>query len=532
MDGLAVAAMLGELRPQVEGSFIRTAYQPTRDAFLFRLSGAKPLRLLISPRDAVIHLTERRIPNPEIPSGFAMLLRKHLRGGRIAGICQHGWDRVVTIHVERRSGKKTEQVDLVAELIGLRGNLLVVRNGVVVGAARQDRRIRLGKAYEPLPAQPKADPGTLTADDLGLILAASAPEQALAKRLDGVGKQTAQDLLRLASPEGQADPEPCAKGLQLAIDQIVNAVSNPVPHVDPARGRALFYPVPGAEATASFSAAFDRLAEPADELGDEEDQRAVRVHLQRALGRQARTAERLGAWLEDAGQADRLQREADLILTYLSEIDAGCSRVQLVDPATAEAIEIRLDPSLSAAENAQKRYRRARRLRRGRAQVEARRKRVEASVSSIEKALDALADGEPIPIEATSFLPQERVEAKTAPKPQAHRLEIEGHLVLVGRNAQDNDRLLQAAGPDDLWLHARGVAGSHVVIRRQGSHEIPATVVEAAAVLAAQHSKSRHERKVEVTIAEAKHVRKPKRGAPGLAIVRHEDTLTVRPNDG
>lgn len=96
-----------------------------------------------------------------------------------------------------------------------------------------------------------------------------------------------------------------------------------------------------------------------------------------------------------------------------------------------------------------------------------------------------------------------------------------GFQILVGRGAQENDRLsLQVAEPQDLWLHAAGYAGSHVVIRRpDASVEVPRDVIETAAQLAAWHSKAREAGgKVDVHLCEARDVSKRK-GAPAGEVV-------------
>ncbi|RLE38884.1 DUF814 domain-containing protein [Candidatus Acetothermia bacterium] len=106
---------------------------------------------------------------------------------------------------------------------------------------------------------------------------------------------------------------------------------------------------------------------------------------------------------------------------------------------------------------------------------------------------------------------------------------MDGYLVEVGKSALENDSLLKRARPDDLWFHAKGVPGAHVVVRRQGREEIPREVIEQAARLAAGASKARDEPKVEVSYTAVKHVRKPKGAPPGLVILDREETITVAP---
>jgi hypothetical protein len=106
--------------------------------------------------------------------------------------------------------------------------------------------------------------------------------------------------------------------------------------------------------------------------------------------------------------------------------------------------------------------------------------------------------------------------------------------ILVGKSARDNDRLtFKVAGGRDLWLHAHGFAGSHVVVRHpDGTGEVPRNVVERAAELAAWHSKARGARgKVAVHVCRAADVSK-QRGAPaGQVMLRRYDTVKVYPRE-
>jgi predicted ribosome quality control (RQC) complex YloA/Tae2 family protein len=115
-----------------------------------------------------------------------------------------------------------------------------------------------------------------------------------------------------------------------------------------------------------------------------------------------------------------------------------------------------------------------------------------------------------------------------------HEIDVDGYDVLVGRSARDNDELtFRVARPRDLWLHAAGHAGSHVVIRApESGADVPRTVIERAAAYAAWHSKARNARgKVEVHVCRAADIRKP-RGAPaGTVELRRWDVVRVYPRE-
>ncbi|RZK15898.1 MAG: DUF814 domain-containing protein, partial [Hymenobacter sp.] len=110
--------------------------------------------------------------------------------------------------------------------------------------------------------------------------------------------------------------------------------------------------------------------------------------------------------------------------------------------------------------------------------------------------------------------------------------EDRGFTILVGRNAQNNDLLTQRyAHKDDLWLHAKDVSGSHVVIRHRAGHTIPEPVVEHAAQLAAWYSRRQHDSLCPVTVTPKKFVRKPKGALPGQVLVERERVVLVVPGN-
>ena len=102
--------------------------------------------------------------------------------------------------------------------------------------------------------------------------------------------------------------------------------------------------------------------------------------------------------------------------------------------------------------------------------------------------------------------------------------------ILIGKNAKNNDLLTQKyAYKDDLWLHARDVTGSHVILKYQAGKPFPRHIIERAAELAAWHSKRRTDSLCPVTVTPKKFVRKPKGLAPGQVIIEKEDVVLVVP---
>jgi len=105
-----------------------------------------------------------------------------------------------------------------------------------------------------------------------------------------------------------------------------------------------------------------------------------------------------------------------------------------------------------------------------------------------------------------------------------------GWTVLAGRTDADNDRLsLKEARPNDWWFHVRGLPGSHVILRVPPKAEADKATLEAAAAVAAYHSKARSGGITAVSYTQARNVTKPRGAKPGTVVVRKEGVLKVRP---
>lgn len=118
-------------------------------------------------------------------------------------------------------------------------------------------------------------------------------------------------------------------------------------------------------------------------------------------------------------------------------------------------------------------------------------------------------------------------------EPQADCYEYQlpgGWTVMAGRTDADNDILsTKLARPNDYWFHVRGMPGSHVLLRSEEGGEPDRATLEAAAAVAAWHSKARGGGIVAVSVTQAKHVGKPRGAKPGTVTIRKEKVLKVRP---
>lgn len=291
-----------------------------------------------------------------------------------------------------------------------------------------------------------------------------------------------------------------------------------------------------AEECASLMAAMARLAEAAETGAGAADDRAelLAAARRRLMVVEKRIASLRGE-LAKAGEAERLRGIGDLILAHLHLVRQGMERVSLPAFDGGVEAEVALDPTLRPHENAERYYADARRRARAEARVPALVAAAEAERERWAGALRTIEAGEPPPWVAAAL---RRASANPSPtSAPAERLPYRAYRtsggleVRVGKTSKDNDRLtFHHASPGDVWLHARSVPGSHVVLRWTSPDAPPARDLEEAAVLAALYSKARTSGTVAVDWTRRKHVRKPRGAPPGRVGLLHAKTLFVAPD--
>jgi predicted ribosome quality control (RQC) complex YloA/Tae2 family protein len=462
-----IEAVVAELAP-LAGSRVDDARAHSERALTLELFGrAGPARLLLSAEPDVtrIHAARDRPPRPGEPPPFQHLLRRELEGARLAAVEALPGERVVVLSLDGPRG----EVRLVAELTGRHGNVFLVGNDGVIRASAgrnlsQRRNLVPGQRYEAPAARTPSGPAEL----------------------------------RFAPVAGERFPLSAAIEAAYAAREEERLL---------AEGRR-------------------RLRDPV---------RAAVARAGRALEKLAQEAARV-----PAAEADR--RVGDLLKQNLGRVRRGAREVALTEwtEAGAREVKVALDPALSPQANMERYYRRYRRIVESAARVATRAREVRARADGL-KAL--LAE-----IDRAGAAELERLEREArrlgagprpAPPPRRRRDEpappyrsfraLGGAAILVGKGPAENDALtVRVARGNDLWLHARGVPGAHVVVRlEKGGAPDQETLLDAAH-LAAHFSDARGAPQAEVAATRAKYVRKAKGAPPGAVTYSQEKVILLR----
>lgn len=301
---------------------------------------------------------------------------------------------------------------------------------------------------------------------------------------------------------------------------------------------------PGLSVDDALEPAGATLVRASDTLAAELRRAALLKALESHARKLTRRAEAVTEDLSRLDSVEVLQRTGRLLLAQGSKIPRGATRYTLDDWETGGTLEVTLDPATPAKSQAEGYFQKARRIQRGEAVMWARLEATERAREATRALINVVRDVEEVTAtslkawadEATALglaqaatLPP-RGRARAAPRqPFIEYLGWREQRILVGRGAADNDKLtLRVARPQDLWLHARGAPGAHVVVPLLKGAECPQELLLDAATLAVHHSDLRGEASAEVTWAERRYVRKPKGSATGKVVVDRERVLPLR----
>ncbi|MEM7738757.1 MAG: NFACT family protein [Deinococcota bacterium] len=515
MEGLLLAQALEPLTSPCERQRWRFP-----DAYTFVLpllpvsTGKQALWLYNKPPNAQLTVNDNYPPVSSAQTGFQDLLASRVMG-RLERITQHKLDRVVSFHFAGETGfVTTEPCVLIAELTGRNCNIIVTDvDGMILGAARdigadinRYRQVRAGLPYLPPPEYDKLDPREVSTGELTNALRGR-KLKALREVVDGFGPELTKTVAVLTGvTTGTVLVDEL---LEASVIAIQNVAANPQKSMQEALKRP--------------DLATLRKQEARQTTLD-----SLKMALEKRLELLQKRLEDVDNAVRAATDADALRSQADVLMAYQWQVPKAARQVELTDFA-GEPLEIILDPKLDAVSNAQKFYERAKKRDQRASQADLRRPELgqqRADIQTVLERVDNVSDAE-LGSLYKDYVKQPKQQYRATP---GMRFESpQGYIVLVGRNAKDNDALtFRVARSLDVWLHVQGYQGSHVVVQASGK-DVPFETIVYAASLAAGYSKAKESDNVAVDYSLKKHVWKVKGAPPGAVNFTQHKTVYVTP---
>ncbi len=569
-DGIVIANLTHEIRQKLEGGKINKIAQPEKDELLFTVkNNRETLRLSISANASLplAYFTGSNKPGPLTAPNFCMLLRKHIGTGRIVKVEQPGLERVIEFTIEHLD----EMGDvcrkrLIVELMGKHSNIIFCKEDGTILDSIKHVSAQVSSVREVLPGRPyfipqtmeKADPLTVTEEAFSALLHGTpAPVQkALYQKLTGISPVVGAELCHLASidadlPASQLEEKELChlyRRLSFMMEDIKNANFSPnIVYRDTEPVEFASVPLTCLDGDGYTVRGFSSIS-PLLETYYAEKNVLTRIRqkssdlrriVQTALERNYKKYDLQLKQLKDTEKRDKYKIYGELLTTYGYELCGGEKELTCLNYYTNEDIRIPLDPQLTAQENSQKyfgKYNKMKRTYEAMTQMVQETRREIDHLESIGAALDIAVKEEDL-VQVKEELMEFGFIKRRGPgnkKPKItsrpyHYLSSDGFHMYVGKNNYQNEEVtFKIAGGGDWWFHAKGVPGSHVVVKSEG-RDLPDQTFEEAGALAAYYSKGRGNEKVEIDYIQRKHVKKAAGGAPGFVIYHTNYSMMATP---
>ena len=269
----------------------------------------------------------------------------------------------------------------------------------------------------------------------------------------------------------------------------------------------------------------------------------LRTRVGNRIERTQRRIEKQEADLANWDPPETYRKYGDLLMANAYQIADGSTETELEDIiGDEETVTIQLNPELSAIENAQQYYEKAKKSDHGRQQLEEQIEQSRKELARLQSYFDDLKaqptldrleeireELEALGISTASRQSDQEPEKRV---PYTEYVSPDGWRILVGRTARDNDELtFHIAHKEDFWFHAENVPGSHVIAEADNKHldNPPPRTLEMAAALAAGYSQAQHSSVVPVVYTKRKYVTKPRDAGPGQVRYQFEESVIVEP---
>ena len=570
-DGIVIANLVKDLNDKIVSGRISKIAQPEKDELLLTIKGNREnFRLLISANASLplLYFTETNKPSPLTAPNFCMLLRKHIANGRIVSVSQPGLERIVRIEIEHLDEMgDLKRKFLIVELMGKHSNIIFCddENKIldsikhISAQVSSVREVLPGREYFIPHAGEKKDPLTITEEEFKELIGKTPQNlsKALYTDLTGLSPTVSAELCHLASLDGDISAKDFSDSelthLYHAFTWIMDDVRRGTftPSISYQKEKPVeFASIPlsmfsgGDYRSVSFpsiSALLERYyAERNTVSRIHQKSTDLRKILTNSLERSYKKRDLQQKQIKDTEKREKFRIYGELLNTYGYGIQEGEKSFRCLNYYDNTEITIPLDPTLSAQENAVRYFDKYNKQKRTFEATSRQLEQTEAEIEHLESISTFLdiarkeEDLAQIKEELTEYGYIKRhfsggKKQKKAVSRPFHYLSSDGFHIYVGKNNYQNEELtFKLASGNDWWFHAKGIPGSHIIVKTEGK-ALPDRVFEEAGALAAYYSRGRGQDKVEIDYIQKKNLKKVPGAAPGFVVYHTNYSLVAAP---
>ena len=570
-DGIVISNLTYELNTDLVGGRISKISMPEDNELIFTIkNNAKTYRLLVSASASLplVYLTDVNKPAPKVAPAFLMLLRKYIGTAKINNIFQMGLERILCFELEHLNelGDLSHK-RMYIEIMGKHSNIIFTdENNKIIDSIKRISA-NMSSLREVLPGREYFLPEELKKKDLlntGLeefIEILKSKEYPLVKSVymnfAGISPLIAEEIILRASLLSQA---PSTSLSELEYTHLFHTIQNLLedinahnftPNIIYKGEEAIefssinLYSYEGKEyKRESFDSVskmlYDFYSSREAFVLNRQKSSDLRRIVNTALERASKKYDLQEKQLQDADKKDIYRVYGDLLNTYGYSLNGGESSFTTENfYDDNKEITIPLDKNKSAKENAKKyydKYAKLSRTTKALSEEILKTKNDIEHLQSIQTALEVSSDDESLSQIRQELVDFGYIKKHSSAKKQKiashpyHYISSDGYDIYVGKNNYQNEELtFKVATGNDWWFHAKGIPGSHVILKSNNEEELPDRAYEEAAALAAFYSKAKDADKVEVDYIQKKNIKKVAGAAPGFVIYHSNWSMVATP---
>lgn len=564
-DGMTIAGIVKEIDEKITGGRIYKIAQPEKDELLLTIKNNSGQTRLLMSADAslpLIYMTEANKPSPMTAPNFCMLLRKHLQNARIISVTQPGLERIVKFELEHLNelGDICRKY-LVIELMGKHSNIIFYDDKNMIidsikhisGMVSSVREVLPGREYFIPKTQDKVDPMQVTKEEMkAALLKNSMPAfKAVYMEFTGISPCMAHEVCYRAKidsdkPTGDMSPEESdalAEHFWLVMQEVKEGNFKPSIVYENKQPKE-YAVIPLTSYSKDHTLSFDSVSQLLEHFYAEKNlvtrirQRSVDLRriVQTALERNVKKYDLQMKQLADTEKREKYRVYGELLNAYGYGVESGAKSMEALNYYTDEMITIPLDPTLTPGENAKKYFDKYQKLKRTYEALTTLTQETKEEIDhlqSVNTSLDIALREEDLVQIKEELIESGYIRRKGGTKKEKitskpfHYISSDGFDIYVGKNNYQNEDLtFKFATGNDWWFHAKGIPGSHVVVKTNGA-EMTDRAYEEAGRLAAYYSQSRGQEKVEIDYTQKKNVKKPNGSKPGFVVYYTNYSLVI-----
>ena len=572
-DGIVISNLSYELNTNLVGGRISKISMPEENELIFTIkNNAKTYRLLISASASLplVYLTDVNKPAPKVAPAFLMLLRKYIGTAKITDIFQMGLERILCFKLEHLNelGDLSHKC-MYVEIMGKHSNIIFTdENNKIIDSIKRISA-NMSSLREVLPGREYFLPDELKKKDLlnteleEFIEILKSKEYALSKSIymnfAGISPLIAEEIVLRASLSSQA---PSTSLSELEYTHLFHTIKNLLddisshnfsPNIVYRKEEAIefssvkLYSYESDEYKNTYydsisKMLYDFYSSRESFVLNRQKSSDLRRIVNTALERASKKYDLQEKQLQNADKKDIYRIYGDLLNTYGYSLKGGESSFTTENFYDEnKEITIPLDKNKTAKENAKKYYDKYAKLSRTTKALSEEILNTKNDIEhllSIQTALEVSSDDESLSqirqelVDFGYIKKHSSVKQKKSTSHPYHYISTDGYDIYVGKNNYQNEELtFKVATGNDWWFHAKGIPGSHVILKSNNEEELPDRVYEEAAALAAFYSKAKDSEKVEVDYIQKKNIKKVAGAAPGFVIYHSNWSMIATPKD-